>query len=229
MNMEIARELNLTCAITDLIAGVILIPMIFLLCMKKTDKALEKKLWLYFLSLLAVSCFLGFVTHNYCTGRLFSLMWLPLYTVMFETVNAFFILARYLSSGKMPSKKEIVILHLICLAFWIVTETMEQILHVSPIRLYAAYAVIFGMWGFILVIKSAFKKGRTCEKLLLGAFILLIPAAYYQIERKTEVRLIWMFNYDGLTHLFIIFAMFLMFFAALCSLSKKPLDSDVTV
>lgn len=226
--MDIAYEVNLTCAITDLIAGIILMPMIFLLCLKKTEKKTEKKLWLYFLSFLAVSCFLGFVTHNYCTGTLFRVMWLPLYTVMFETVNAFFALARYLSSGKMIPKKEAVILHLICLAFWLVTETMEQILRISAIRVYAIYAVIFGMWGFILVIKSAFKKGRMCEKLLFGAFFLLLPAAYFQIERKTQVRLIWMFDYDGLTHLFIILAMFLMFAAALCSLSKKPLDSDVT-
>ncbi len=224
--MSIADELRLTCAVTDLIAGVILIPMIFFVCIKKSEKALEKKLWIYFLTLLGISCFLGFVTHNYFTGRAFSLMWLPLYTVMYETVNAFFILARYLRSGKMMPKKEMVILHGICLVFWIVTQVMEQILRISPIRVYAAYAVIFGLWGFVLVIRSAYKKGKICERLLTCALIPLLPGAYFQIERKTQIRLIWMFDYDGLTHLCIIIAMFLMFAAALSSLSKKALDTD---
>lgn len=217
--MDIAYELNLTCAITDLIAGVILIPMILLLCFKKTEKVLEKKLWLYFLSLLAASCFLGFITHNYCTGKLFTLMWLPLYAVMYETVNAFFILAEYLRKGKMPSKKITAILHIVCLVFWLITETMQQILNKDAIRIYAVYAVVLGLWGFVLVIKSAFKKGRICERLLFCALLPLLPAAYFQIERKTQIRLIWMFDYNGLTHLGIILAMFLIFAASLCSLS----------
>ena len=226
--MDIASEVNLTCAITDLIAGVILIPMIILLCLKKTEKTLEKKLWLFFLSFLAASCFLGFVTHNYCTGSVYTLMWLPLYAVLYETINAFFILARYLRSGRLPQKKELLLLHLICLVFWLITEIMEQIMKIDAIRVYAIYAVIFCLWGFLLVIGSAFKKGRSCERLLFCALIPLLPAAYFQIERKTQVRLIWMFDCNGLTHLGIILAMFLIFAAALCSLSKKPPDDGVT-
>lgn len=220
---QVLTQAAITGAMTDLLGAVLLLPLLWALWRLKTDRAKEKNRWLCFFALLAVSCLLGFVAHYYCRTVLSRrLIWIPLYATLFETVNAFFRLALCRSRGEEhPDKRELWLLYGIGVPVFLVTVAFDCGLGYNMIRLYALYGTVLGLWGFWLLVRRAFAPGRRCEKLLLVTILPLLPAAWFQLRRQTLVHFIWDFDHNGLTHLFIIVSMFLLFAAAFTGLKSR--------
>ena len=220
MPEELLAELNTTCALTDLGAGLILLPMIAVIACRKAEKHNEKRLWLLFFASLAASCLLGFVAHYYCTGILFRILWVPLYATMFESVASFLLLALYRLRGTMPRRIVVVGVHVAALLAYLPIMILDTVFDRDMIRVFVIVAAVFGLTGFGIMIRCAVRKGSAAERVVVSAIFPLLAAVYFQIRRECFVRIIWAFDCNGIAHLLIILALCLLFAGSLVALRR---------
>ena len=220
MTEELLAEVNTTCALTDLGAGLILLPMIAVIACRKVERRDEKRLWLLFFAMLAASCLLGFVAHYYCTGILFRILWVPLYAMMFESVASFFLLALYRLRGRMPRRVIVIGLHAIVLLAYLPIMILDTVFDRDMIRVFVIVAAVLGLTAFAIMIRCALRKGSVAECIVVSALFPLLAAVYFQIRRAGFVRIIWAFDCNGISHLFIILALCLLFAGSLVALRR---------
>lgn len=220
---EILKQAELTGALTDLAMGVIIIPMIILLLKKKTALKLQKRWWLYFFATLCVSCFLGFTVHYFCKSEISKqIVWLPLFILLYEVFDCFFLVALSIfSDDEKPQKKHIITIHLISLTAYIITQIFIRVYNFDSIRLLTVFNTVIALIGFALILIKSFKKGHIGERVLFCALLPMLPAGYFQIKRNTLVKMIWYFDHNGLTHLLIIASIIILFCAVNVCLDKK--------
>ena len=221
---EIIQQSEVTGALTDLLSGIIVLPMILALIFTKTEKIRLKRFWIIFLIVLDCSCFLGYAAHYFFTeGTSFYIAWSILLPLLFETFTCFFLAALAIyTDGEKPRKKEILIVHGIMLAAYIATMLIDP--HYTrevSIRLLVSSGAILAIVGFVLIIIKATKKGHVGEKLLVASMAIFIPAAYFQIDRAHYMHVGVWFNCDGITHIFLIFGFIAVFIAALIMLKDN--------
>ncbi len=223
---EALREASLTGALTDLLMGLLLLPAIGFLAWKRTALETQKKWWLRFFVVLTAACFLGFTVHYFCRDPLSSeLVWLILYPLLFEVVVCFFLSACAIrSDGNGPAKKTVVTVHVISMAFCLIARGCYWCFQWDDIRLLTVYDLGLALAGFWMILCEGRKKHRIGERLIVLSLALLLPAAFFQIQRNTLVRFIWYFDHNGLTHLLIIFALIVLF-VGVC-LCLKPTEKD---
>lgn len=207
-----------------MLIGIIMIPLLLLLIRKKTENMETKKSWVIFMVLLTVSSFLGFITHYFFVRELsFKIIWIPLYALMFATVNSFYFLnLKLLGSPKF--KLNLIIISVLTLTFWLYIEYAEFIEWSNPIRVFIIYVFITALSAFGMVIYLAVKKKHSGSQILLCSLLPLLIAGFFQLKREILVHFIWDFNEDGLAHIFIIIGIVIIFVSAMKSLEEPETD-----
>ena len=221
MPEELLAEFNTTCALSDLGAGVVLLPMILITACRKTNRRAEKKLWLLLFASLAASFFLGFVTHYYCEGTLFARMWIALYAAMLESAGAFFLLSLYRLRGNMPSRRALVLFHALLLLAYLPIMILESFFFVDMIRPFVIMTGVLGLSGFGIAVRNACRAKGAADRAALAALLPLAAALYWQLRREGWIRVVWAFDFNGITHLYIILALLCLFAASLLALRQK--------
>lgn len=217
-------ETELTTALTDLAAGLLLLPMIVCICRRNAADPRAKRWWIRFLVLLDGCMLIGFATHyNNARPLLYRVLWVPLFAVMFEVVTVFFLLALFLrSDGRRPRAKEMLYLHLLSLPFFGVCVYFETIRGIQAIKIYAVYAAVVSLTGIALLFRPAFTLKRRPIAWLLASLLPLLPAVYFQLDRRAQFTLFVEFNCDSISHFFIIASEILLFIAAKKNLPLRP-------
>lgn len=216
-------QAEITTALTDLLMAAVLIPIIVLIAKIKTDKPRQKKWWLIFFIMLDAACILGFAAHFFCRSELSeTIVWIPLYPLIYEVVNCFFLVALAIfSDDRRPKKKDIIIVHAISFFAYFATRVFVHYVDIHDIIPLTAFNTLVGIAGFVLIFLHAKKRENRRERLIFTALIPLLPGAYFQMSRDCLIHIIWDFNEDSITHMFFIVAMILLFFGVKRCLEKN--------
>lgn len=220
---DATSEVAVTQAITDLLAGLILVPMVAVLSIIPSNNQNEKKRWIRLLTFLCASCLLGYAAHYWCRSEWsFKFIWIPLYAVMFEAVNQFVLLAYLIrSSGTHPTAKESILLHILSLAVFLPTVLIWLITGTGTIKIFVIYAAIVSLIGFASLIAPALQKKNHAVRIILLALVPLLPTVYVQIKRDAVWHCIWDFNYNGIAHLLIIAGLIILFIASVLRIRQE--------
>lgn len=202
-------------AITDLVNGMILLVVFFLLRHFLLPEKAERRYWLGFVLMASVSSFLGYVTHIYLWsfGMMFVL-WLVLNLTIMETAHNFFMLgACTISGGSRPGRKELWYLRLCELAVQIIMIGV-MLARWHPIQLLVVFAVLLVIPGLYFVVRLAIG-GHRGARILLCFILPLIPCLVLQVMGLHEEIVFGKLNVDGLCHLFIMADIPIVYVAAL--------------
>lgn len=201
-------------AITDLINGVILLIVFFLLLRFLPKGKIESRYWLRFVLMASISCIMGCVTHIYLWsfGMMF-LQWLVLNITIMETAHNFFMLgACTISGGTRPSRKELRALRLSELAVQLIMIGV-MLARWHPIQLLVVFAVLLVIPGLYFVVRLAMR-GHKGSRILLCFIVPLIPCVVTQVLGLHEEIVFGNLNVDGLCHLFIMIDIPIVYVAA---------------
>lgn len=201
-------------AITDLINGIILLVVFFLLRHFLPKEETERRYWLRFVLMASVSSFLGYVTHIYLWsfGMMF-LLWLVLDITIMEAAHNFFMLgASTISNGARPNRKELRYLRLGELAVQLVMIGV-MLSRWHPIQLLVVFAVLLVIPGLYFIIRLAVG-GHRGSRILLCFILPLIPCLVLQVMGLHEEIVFGKLNVDGLCHLFIMVDIPIVYIAA---------------
>ena len=201
-------------AITDLINGVILLIVFFLLLRFLPKGKIESRYWLRFVLMASISCIMGCVTHIYLWsfGVMF-LQWLVLNITIMETAHNFFMLgACTISGGTRPSRKELRALRLSELAVQLIMIGV-MLSRWHPIQLLVVFAVLLVIPGLYFVVRLAMR-GHKGSRILLCFIVPLIPCVVTQVLGLHEEIVFGNLNVDGLCHLFIMIDIPIVYVAA---------------
>lgn len=201
-------------AITDLINGVILLIVFFLLLRFLPKGKIESCYWLRFVLMASISCIMGCVTHIYLWsfGMMF-LQWLVLNITIMETAHNFFMLgACTISGGTRPNQKELRALRLCELAVQLIMIGV-MLARWHPIQLLVVFAVLLVIPGLYFVIRLAIG-GHKGSRILLCFIVPLIPCVVTQVLGLHEEIVFGNLNVDGLCHLFIMIDIPIVYVAA---------------
>lgn len=202
-------------AITDLVNGIILLVVFFLLRHYLPCERMEGRYWLRFVLMASVSSFLGYVTHIYLWsfGMMF-LLWFVLNVTIMETAHNFFMLgACTISNGARPARKELRTLRLCELAVQLIMIGV-MLARWHPIQLLVVFAVLLVIPGLYFVIRLAMR-GHKGARILLCFIVPLIPCLVTQVLGLHEEIVFGKLNVDGLCHLFIMIDIPIVYVAAL--------------
>lgn len=214
-----------TDSLTDLIGGLILLPMMLVLCRMPASR--ERRRWLALFGLLAGSCLVGFAAHYYFEPRSrfwFNLIWIALYPLLYQTVGAFFLLARQIATGGAhPRRRETMAVCVMSTAFALISIALLWAAETQlDIRLFVCFAAVLGVLSFAQLAPVAFRRHDAGAAYLFLALAPLLAAVYVQIERTAVIHVIWAFNYNAIAHVFVILAEFVFFAAAIRRLRGTP-------
>lgn len=201
-------------AITDLINGIILLIVFFLLLRFLPKGKIESRYWLRFVLMASISCVMGCVTHIYLWsfGMMF-LQWLVLNITIMETAHNFFVLgACTISGGTRPNRRELRILRLCELAVQLIMIGV-MLARWHPIQLLVVFAVLLVIPGLYFVIRLAIG-GHKGSRILLCFIVPLIPCVVTQVMGLHEEIVFGSLNVDGLCHLFIMIDIPIVYVAA---------------
>lgn len=201
-------------AITDLINGIILLIVFFLLLRFLPKGKIESRYWLRFVLMASISCVMGCVTHIYLWsfGMMF-LQWLVLNITIMETAHNFFVLGAYtISGGTRPNRRELRILRLCELAVQLIMIGV-MLARWHPIQLLVVFAVLLVIPGLYFVIRLAIG-GHKGSRILLCFIVPLIPCVVTQVMGLHEEIVFGSLNVDGLCHLFIMIDIPIVYVAA---------------
>lgn len=190
-------------AITDLVNGIILLVVFFLLRHFMSGEMAENRYWLRFVLMASVSSLLGCVTHIYPWNfAMMFVLWLVLDITIMETAHNFFMLGACTISGRVrPSRRELRCIRLLeLLVQFIMVVVMLCRWH--PIQLLVVFAVLLVIPGLYFVIRLAVG-GHRGSRILLCFILPLIPCVVLQVLGLHEEIVFGNLNVDGLCHLFI--------------------------
>lgn len=227
MTEEILQQANTTAALTDLAAGLIMIPMFLVLLFHRTEKTVLGRLWALEFGDLAVTFLLGYIAHYYCTGKLFDLMWIPLYAVMTEAVTIWCLIATCLVTGAAPSRRTVLFSQIASLLVYLPNTIVKAFFSTENIRAFVICVGIPGVIAFGFVIRAAFRHCALAEKIIASSLLPLLVVIWLQVRRDgLYVKIIWHFDCDGLAHLLLILSLCIVFAGALLSLRKAPMPAE---
>ena len=212
-------EATLTGAVTDLAAGLLLLPLLPLLLKKESAKKREKGLWILFFGFLTAANLGGFAVHYFCrTPFALRLCWAPLYALLYGTACTFFLLAGEIRGGISARARKWTVLGTVLLLA--VTVVIESGFGKDAILLFVGYAALPGLAAPGMLVRPAMKGNRTARGCFF-ALLPLLPAGWLQLTRNASVKLLWQFDHNGLTHLCVIVSELWLFTVAMRSLREK--------
>ena len=212
-------EATLTGAVTDLAAGLLLLPLLPLLRKRDSAKKREKGLWLLFFGFLTAADLGGFAVHYFCrTPFALRLCWAPLYALLYGTACSFFLLAAEIRrEGRPPERRAEMALLWGTVGLLALTVALESGFGRDAILLFVGYAALLGLAALGMLVRPAMEGNRTARGCFF-ALLPLLPAGYLQLTRNASVKLLWEFDHNGLTHLFVIVSELWLFAVAMRSL-----------
>ena len=215
-----------TNAVIDLITGLILIPLIFILKNVKGDDKKKRK-WLELLALLSLGDILGFLVHGFNFSELiFDILWIPLYAVMILIVLRFFFLAYFDYYDKEIGKNVRIIIDIIALVDYVIC-VVNGFLTVSNIYPYLIFAVIPAVVGFLYYMIMLFKREYSPSIYMVVALVLQLVGFYFQITRRGYLKIIWEFNCDGIYHIFLLITVVILFIFGLSDIKYIEKNNEV--
>lgn len=217
----ISSGASMTTAITDLITGAMIIPIIISIRKKKCEDETLKKLWIMFFLFLSIGSILGFFTHFWMwSKKTYSLIWVFLYGVLYQILRSFLELSLYMCKGSKFHKSSEKLIFFIILITYIITAIMEATGH-SPIRLFVISGICVGLPSLFLFYRCAVCKRNRCSKIILFAFIPQIFGVIYQLLRQGSFTFIWVFDYNSIYHLCLMVSTIIFYTCALQTMKKS--------
>ncbi len=196
-------------AITDLINGLVLVPMIVSLWGKRADHPLRQR-WLHALGALSLACFLGFILHSVPMSRpAFLLCWAALYITFLAALNTFLCLG-YHTYTQHPTPFRW--LRLVHLAMYLLLISL-LLAGKNPIVLFVIYSALLAIPAFFFYGKLAWA-GHKGARILLTTVLLQIPGIYIQVRRQLEFTLFWTFDYNSVYHILLLANLVVFYLAA---------------
>lgn len=209
-------EAELTGALTDLLAGLIIIPLFIILCKTATERKKEKHYWICLFATLDIAFLLGYTVHYHIsdpTGQRF--VWVFLYWFMLETTVLLLSLGiSALTKGAMPDKRLAKRLHLAVIPLYLSVLIPEIVTGRRKIILCVVYCTVIVITGLVLMFFAAVKHGERSAAIPPLALIPLIPASLIQMKHNALLHVLFDFDHNGIAHLLITAAIFVLFAGA---------------
>lgn len=217
--IKLASGVTMTCAVTDLIVGLVLIPMAIALSRMDARDEHEKKLWIRLMTVLSAVCITGFIVHGIVwSQKVYNIIWLALYAIMFMAVRQFFFIAVYRHSGKDGlSEKLKKIIDIVSLALYVLLCVLT-LFSLKTIRVFVVYGMALGLPGFYLFHKLIRRENDRASKLIMVALVPQIVGAIYMLCRVPVFHFIVQMDHNCIYHLCLLVSVFIFYYGARRSL-----------
>lgn len=225
MTNWLASGAAMTTAVTDLITGIAALFLTIKLQRSRSKLHIHKKYWVDLFALLCGASILGFIAHAFLWAKtVYNIIWIFLYALLFETAIVFFALSicTFFGESKL-SKKFTASIHAISFVIYAVTSVLP-FFGKNGIRIFVVYAVLLALPGFALFALNALKNHHKGSMIFMLAFIPQIIGAVYQLMRRGEFRLIFIFDYNSIYHICLFVSIFIFYFAAKSSLNDQAAE-----
>lgn len=227
MMIRFATGVTMTCAATDLIVGLVLIPFVILLSRIEANDKKEKEIWINFMKALSVVCITGFIVHGIIwSPRMYSIIWVALYAAMFMAVRQFFFVGVYKHYGESGlSDKLQFAIDAVSVALYVVMAVMS-LMRINPIRIFTVYGAALIIPGFLLFACREHKTGINGDRFLIIALAPQLFGAALILKRIPEFKLIVPMDHNCIYHLCLLFTVIVFYYAAKRSLLQEKIDEE---
>lgn len=220
--IRFASGVTMTCAATDLIVGLVLIPLTLALKKIKAADEDEKKLWIKLMSVLSAVCLTGFIVHGIIWGKTaYGVIWVGLYAIMFIAVRNFLFVAvhkRYGENGISNNLSRLI--DIVSVGLYILMSVL-CLIGINPIRIFTVYGILLIIPGFFLFAMLAKEKGDRCSKLILSALLPQLVGGAFILCRTDVFRFIVPMDHNCIYHLCLLFSVVIFYYAARRSLEGE--------
>lgn len=220
--MRFATGVTMTCAATDLIVGLVQIPLRMLLSRLNVRDGKEKQLWINFMRALSVVCIMGFVVHGIVWSPLmYGIIWVVLYAAMIVAVRQFFFVGVYKHYGDNGiSDKLKLAIDIVSVALYILLAALS-LMGVNPIRIFTVYGIALVVPGFLLFARKEHKTGIEGDRFLIIALVPQIIGAALILMRIPEFEFFVPIDHNCIYHLCLLFTAIIVYFTAKRSLLAR--------
>lgn len=203
----VAMNTELTTAITDLLVAVLCLASVVIICLLDTEKKRHKKIWVRMFVCLTVACSLGYVFHRFTWGDIgHGILWTFLYPAMFEATHCTLLLGLDIRYGDArPTRWENRIL-------WIAEGLLCLFAVLLRYQIGRNSLILFIVFATVIAALSILQYGRALKQRSVEAWfmffslIAVAPAIAVQYRKTAFIHLIWDFDHNGISHLFLILA-----------------------
>ena len=209
-------ETELTTGFTDFLIAIQCVVLILLIRRWQSENTKRPILWSWVLGLLAFASFLGAIVHGFeLSQKAQYLLWLPLYLSLGLTVAMFVVCAVYDFYGLVSAKRLLPWIILIAIAFFVLTQILDQEFWVFIIFEAIAMLIALILYSLLAV------KNRLKGAIFIAIGILLnIIAAVVQTS-DVSMNLVFTFDHNGVFHLIQIVAIFILGYGLMISMKQS--------
>lgn len=213
--LQFSTGAAMTTAITDLLTAFMILPILLVVhkipCL---DQAL-KRLWFTFFLSIGAGSFLGFLAHVFTwSARSYSMLWIFLYAVLFQILYIFLRLSIHAAFGAdRPFRREKKWIGVFVALAYLLTAVLV-IVGINPIRFFVIYCIVMALPGLYLFIKMAVQQKDRAARIFLFSFLPQLPGVVFQLLRRGEFTLIWIFDYNSIYHLCLMASVVFFYFSA---------------
>lgn len=227
MMIRFATGVTMTCAATDLIVGLVLIPLSIFLSKVAADDEKEKELWINFMKALSVVCITGFIVHGIIWSPLmYSIIWVALYAAMFMAVRQFFFVGVYKHYGENGlSDKLRFAIDAVSVAMYIAMAVLS-LMRINPIRIFTVYGAALIIPGFLFYARKEHKTGIKGDRFLIIALAPQLVGAALILKRIPEFKFIVTMDHNCIYHLCLLFTVIVFYYAAKRSLLQEKINEE---
>ena len=227
--IRLASGVTMTSAATDLVVGLVLIPLT--IALKKIESAdeYEKKLWIKFMTFLSAVCLTGFIAHGLMWGdKAYGIIWVGLYAIMFIAVRNFFFVAVHKHYGENGISNNLsLLIDIVSLAMYILLSVLS-LMGINPIRIFTVYGILLIIPGFALFYVLAREKGDECSRLVLYALLPQLVGGAFILCRTSVFRFIVPMDHNCIYHLCLLVSVVIFYYAARRSLIEEKCCEEET-
>ncbi len=220
--IRFASGVTMTCAATDLIVGLVLIPLTLALKKINVVDEYEKKLWIKFMAVLSAVCLTGFIVHGIIwSDKAYGIIWVGLYAIMFIAVRNFFFVAVHKRFGEDGISDNLSrLIDIVSVAMYILMSVLCLMGH-NPIRIFTVYGILLIIPGFILFAMLAKEEGDRCSRLIISALIPQLIGGAFILCRTEVFKFIVPMDHNCIYHLCLLVSVVIFYYAARRSLEGE--------
>ena len=209
----------MTSAMTDLIVGLVLIPLIILMSKLEVKDEKEKKLWLGFMKSLSAVCITGFIVHGIIwSQRMYGVIWVALYAAMIVAVRQFFFVGVYKHFGEDGLSDRLkTAIDIVSTALYILLSVL-CLMSINPIRIFTVYGFLLVIPGFLLFARKEHQTGIEGDRFLIIALAPQLVGAALILIRIPEFKFIVPMDHNCIYHILLLFTVVIFYIAARRSL-----------
>lgn len=165
---------------------------------------------------------MGFIAHAFLwSDVVYNVIWIFLYALLFKTAEIFFMLAICTFFGPQKTSRRLTLfVQIPTFIVYAITAAMP-FFKKNGIRIFVIYAVLLALPGFVFFAIDALKKHSKSSMIFMIAFVPQIIGAVYQLMRRGEFKLIFIFDYNSIYHICLFVTIFIFYFSAKCALTDK--------